>query len=669
MTKLPRRATALAFVLEAILMAAGVAAAIPPVAALALHGVIVIALAVVTARARGTPDAGTLFMATLVIAVTGPFGALGAWLLPWLARTGRESPKLLDEWYERISNSTATDRLTLRSDHVAIGRAADLGAPPPDRLDTLFASHNIAAQQTALGMIARHFHPDYIPALRLALNSSEPIVRVQAAAVTARVRDKINAHLSDGLAKANAESTHPAEALALIDEVVTCANSGLIGDTDAASRPHRSRSRCQFAPWPASMPSAARANPCGSMTKRATPTNSTCSRPVNSTFSATCAAVNVCRSLAVCAAVRSLRVPVFHANGASPGSARMIAAKPWAATPRRTTDVCIIVEGCYPYVPGGVSGWIDWLIRSQPDTSFSIVSLWPAPDGAEARYAMPPNVLGFHPLYLQSFGDTPRQSARTPRDLDAFAEALQTFITPWRRDGIGGVVGSRRPRRCRGPAVARLQFAGRLGDRAAHVLRSHALWLVPALLLGLARAARRPVRDTRIPAAERQCLSHHLDRLCWPSRRACGARNRPPDHPHRARHLYQRTPHRIARWPTGSPTPSITDTCSTIRASICAICGSAPSRPMPRPVTRPATSSSRSMATIRKCSSHSALCPRRAASSPTASTSPASAACHRAPDDARPTMALIGRVVPIKDVKSYIAAAKMLRETVPDLRA
>jgi glycosyltransferase involved in cell wall biosynthesis len=36
---------------------------------------------------------------------------------------------------------------------------------------------------------------------------------------------------------------------------------------------------------------------------------------------------------------------------------------------------------------------------------------------------------------------------------------------------------------------------------------------------------------------------------------------------------------------------------------------------------------------------------------------------------ARPTMALIGRVVPIKDVKTYIAAAGLLRDRVPDLEA
>ena len=45
------------------------------------------------------------------------------------------------------------------------------------------------------------------------------------------------------------------------------------------------------------------------------------------------------------------------------------------------------------------------------------------------------------------------------------------------------------------------------------------------------------------------------------------------------------------------------------------------------------------------------------------------AAMRRRPADARPTVALIGRVVPIKDVKTFITAAGLLRERVPELAA
>jgi polysaccharide biosynthesis protein PelF len=93
------------------------------------------------------------------------------------------------------------------------------------------------------------------------------------------------------------------------------------------------------------------------------------------------------------------------------------------------SDVCIIVEGCYPYVSGGVSGWIDWLIRTQPDTTFSIVTLWPRPTTQAPRYKLPDNVTTFDHLYLQDFGARPVIRQRLPANTDTFADALSDFLT------------------------------------------------------------------------------------------------------------------------------------------------------------------------------------------------------------------------------------------------
>jgi polysaccharide biosynthesis protein PelF len=93
------------------------------------------------------------------------------------------------------------------------------------------------------------------------------------------------------------------------------------------------------------------------------------------------------------------------------------------------TDVCIIVEGCYPYIAGGVSSWIDWLIKTQPETTFSIVCLWPRPTRQPPRYVLPPNAHALHHLYLQDFGAPPRNSIRPPRDISVLAEALGRFVT------------------------------------------------------------------------------------------------------------------------------------------------------------------------------------------------------------------------------------------------
>jgi polysaccharide biosynthesis protein PelF len=63
-------------------------------------------------------------------------------------------------------------------------------------------------------------------------------------------------------------------------------------------------------------------------------------------------------------------------------------------------DVCIIVEGAYPYVSGGVSAWVHGLIRRQPDLQFRVVAILPNPPPPPAKYAAPPNLQALHHLYL-----------------------------------------------------------------------------------------------------------------------------------------------------------------------------------------------------------------------------------------------------------------------------
>lgn len=63
-------------------------------------------------------------------------------------------------------------------------------------------------------------------------------------------------------------------------------------------------------------------------------------------------------------------------------------------------DICLIAEGCYPYVAGGVSTWIDWLIRSHPDLSFSVLAILPGEPDSAPRYEQPPNLRAIHHLRL-----------------------------------------------------------------------------------------------------------------------------------------------------------------------------------------------------------------------------------------------------------------------------
>ncbi len=39
--------------------------------------------------------------------------------------------------------------------------------------------------------------------------------------------------------------------------------------------------------------------------------------------------------------------------------------------------VCILVEGTYPYITGGVSSWVQMLVENMPDIEFDVVHLAP----------------------------------------------------------------------------------------------------------------------------------------------------------------------------------------------------------------------------------------------------------------------------------------------------
>ena len=47
--------------------------------------------------------------------------------------------------------------------------------------------------------------------------------------------------------------------------------------------------------------------------------------------------------------------------------------------------VCLIVEGAYPYVNGGVSSWIQQLICSMPEVEFVVQTIAAAPDAGQCK--------------------------------------------------------------------------------------------------------------------------------------------------------------------------------------------------------------------------------------------------------------------------------------------
>ncbi|MBM3567713.1 MAG: DUF3492 domain-containing protein [Alphaproteobacteria bacterium] len=91
-------------------------------------------------------------------------------------------------------------------------------------------------------------------------------------------------------------------------------------------------------------------------------------------------------------------------------------------------DVCLVLEGTYPFVAGGVSSWVHDLIRAQSDLSFHLLTLMPDAKPRQHRYEVPKNVCGLTVVGLQ---DMPRGRSRVPgrrnllRDLEPALIRLQ----------------------------------------------------------------------------------------------------------------------------------------------------------------------------------------------------------------------------------------------------
>jgi len=67
---------------------------------------------------------------------------------------------------------------------------------------------------------------------------------------------------------------------------------------------------------------------------------------------------------------------------------------------KQKADVCLILEGTYPYVTGGVSGWAHGLIREQSHLSFHLLAIMPRDGELVLKYDLPSNVIGLTTIRL-----------------------------------------------------------------------------------------------------------------------------------------------------------------------------------------------------------------------------------------------------------------------------
>jgi glycosyltransferase involved in cell wall biosynthesis len=90
-------------------------------------------------------------------------------------------------------------------------------------------------------------------------------------------------------------------------------------------------------------------------------------------------------------------------------------------------DVCLLVEGTYPYLPGGVSAWVHDIINGHPELTFSVFNIGSHPGAyGAACYAMPAHVTRLYQTYCRDaeLAPLPAQArARLEQDIRRLSRA------------------------------------------------------------------------------------------------------------------------------------------------------------------------------------------------------------------------------------------------------
>lgn len=98
--------------------------------------------------------------------------------------------------------------------------------------------------------------------------------------------------------------------------------------------------------------------------------------------------------------------------------------------------ICIIAEGSYPYIAGGVSSWIQQLMNSMPEHEFTIIAISAdSTKQSSCKYDPPKNLVEIYDVYmdnlLTSKGSWNKNIHLLPREVDVLGELLKSEVSEW----------------------------------------------------------------------------------------------------------------------------------------------------------------------------------------------------------------------------------------------
>ncbi len=113
-----------------------------------------------------------------------------------------------------------------------------------------------------------------------------------------------------------------------------------------------------------------------------------------------------------------------------------------AVLPRAASaDIALLLEGTFPYVSGGVSSWVNQIVRAFPEYTFALCFLGSRPqDYPKMSYVLPDNVVHLENHYLYDFAPPP-QVQRQRGDPSAFMRSAPTARQPCRNPAMRQAAG------------------------------------------------------------------------------------------------------------------------------------------------------------------------------------------------------------------------------------
>lgn len=93
--------------------------------------------------------------------------------------------------------------------------------------------------------------------------------------------------------------------------------------------------------------------------------------------------------------------------------------------------ICLIAEGSYPYITGGVSSWIHQLMNALPEFQFKVLSIMPSHEKVmKVHYKAPANLIEVKTIYLDDFTKRRQKSQKilTKRIATLDKQVLDQFV-------------------------------------------------------------------------------------------------------------------------------------------------------------------------------------------------------------------------------------------------